>query len=144
MPELRSVSPPNTEPLLRWVFLAAIIVLTVVGLILGEALTSSFKDTPTTVVPIVLFAVGTSSLLLVRLVLLPQMARNPDVLPQALAAMGYAFAEAPATYGVVAAIMTGRGWVALPFGALAFAGWLVVKAFIAGHLAVAPEDFPRL
>jgi hypothetical protein len=116
--------------------------MTVLGLVLGASLTSTLDGAMRAVLPIILFGVGTGSLLLVRFVVLPQIARRADVQPQALASVGYAFAESPAIYGLVAAVMTGAGWLALPFGALAVVGWLSVRAFIAAHRVAAVEDFP--
>jgi hypothetical protein len=135
---------PNTEPVLRWIFFSAIFVMTAVGAIAGEAIDAAYEDTVRTVVPIVMLFVGVSGFLLARLIVLPQMARKADVLPQTLASAGYAFAEAPATYGVVAALIAGHGWVALPFGALALAFWSNVRSFIAVRFSAANEGFPRL
>jgi hypothetical protein len=135
---------PNTEPTLRWVFLVLIGLATIVGVITGEAFDISYEDTVRTIVPVLMFFVGISGFLLARLIVLPQMARKPDVLPQTLASAGYAFAEAPATYGVVAAIIAGHGWVALPFGALALIFWSNVRSFVAARFSTANEEFPRL
>ena len=136
---------PNTEPLLRWLFLSAIFVVTVAGVIAGETVDAPYEDTVRAVIPIVMFFVGITGFLFARLIVLPQMTRKADVLPQRLASAGYAFAEAPATYGLVAAIIAGHGWVALPFAALALVFWANVRSFIAAQQTSAPtEDFPRL
>jgi hypothetical protein len=135
---------PSTEPALRWAFLVAIVGVTVAGIILGEAITTEYDTSIRTFVPPVLFITGIGGILVMRFLLLPSAARKPEVLPQQLASMGYAIAEAPATYGLVAAIMRGEGWVAIPFGALALFGWLIARAFLASLRAATLEDFPRL
>ena len=135
---------PNSIAVLKWAFLGAILIVTGVGFFLGPHLEPSLEDDMRYVFGGVLFTVGVSSLLLVRYVVLPAMASHSGAKPQAIGTTAYAFAEAPATYGLVLAIMTAEGWAALPFGALALVGWLTMSNYITSIQAAAPVDFPRL
>jgi hypothetical protein len=93
----------------------------------------------------ILFYTGLSSMLVIRARLMPRMARNPAVRPHSLAVLGYTNADAAALSGLILAIMTGKGWLALPFGLLALISWLIVKSYLTG-LAGAKNDleFPRI
>jgi hypothetical protein len=128
---------------LKWVFLAAILIMTGVGFLLGPQLEPSLEDDMRYVLGGILLLVAVSSFLLTRYLVLPGMARQ-QAQPSAIATTAYSFAETPAIYGLVLAIMTAEGWVALPFGALALLLWVVMSNYVAGVQADEPEDFLRL
>ena len=122
----------------RWlpaVTLGAILWLTIIGLTVGPVTNSNVgidveKGISTLLVG-VLFAVGVVDLLTVRFLLLPSMIGNAQTLQDRdkVAITGYAFAVAPATYGVVISIVTGQGLLALPFGAIALYALSVVRSY---------------
>jgi len=135
--------PPNAVAVLKWAFLAAILIMTGVGFFLGPQLEPALEGGVRYVIGAALFLVAVSSSLLTRYLVLPGMARQ-KALPSAIATTAYSFAETPAIFGLVLAIMTAEGWVALPFGALALLSWAVMSNYVAGVQAAEPEDFPRL
>jgi len=135
--------PSNAVTVLKWAFLAAILIMTGVGFFLGPQLEPSLEDDMRYVLGGILLLVAVSSFLLTRYLVLPGMARQ-QAQPSAIASTAYAFAESPAIYGLVLAIMTTEGWIALPFGALALLCWLVMSNYVASLQAAAPVDFPRL
>jgi hypothetical protein len=128
---------------LKWAFLAAILIITGVGFFLGPQLEPSLEEDMRYAMGGILLLVAVSSFLLTRYLVLPGMARQ-QAQPSAIATTAYAFAETPAIYGLVLAIMTAEGWVALPFSALALLSWVAMSNYVAGVQAEEPEDFPRL
>ncbi len=123
----------------RWlpaVTLGAILWLTIIGLTVGPVTNSNVgidvgKGTGALLTGI-LVAVGVVNLLTVRFLILPPMAANAHTRRDRnrVAITGYAFTEAPAIYGVVTAIFTGEGVLALPFGAIALFAVFVVWSYL--------------
>jgi hypothetical protein len=75
--------------------------------------------------------------------LLPSMARAGSPAP-GMASTGYSFADGAAVFGLVSAIMTGEGLVAIPFGLVALVSWYLTKSFLSKVSEQKPEEFPRL
>jgi hypothetical protein len=112
--------------------LAAIAVATVIGCVVPLLIGSPAVDDSfvRSIVPIVLFVVAISNLIVVRYFTLPQMVaqyRAGEVEPRpsleqflsSVRVIALAFSVAPAIYGVVAAVMTGLAFVPLPFSVVA-------------------------
>jgi hypothetical protein len=81
-------------------------------------------------VPAVLGVIAVIEYFIVGATVLPATAARPGVRPSTTATLGYAYACAVSTYGVVAAFLTGEGWVAIPFGVLALLTWQRVNGFL--------------
>jgi F0F1-type ATP synthase membrane subunit c/vacuolar-type H+-ATPase subunit K len=140
-----SQSPQNVELMLRWVYTASILIITAIGAVLGPSVgpvdEGGFGDT----FAIVAFIIALVVFFVMRAVMLPALAANPVMPLQNLAIVGYAFAETPAILGLVAAFLSGRGWIALPFGLIS----LLAIAAASQYMRVVErrrggEDFPRL
>lgn len=136
--------PASTIVALKWAFVGAIIVQTIVAFILAPVLEPTIEGDMRYLLGGLFLLVGISSFFLTRFVVLPAMAKQPEVQPATIAAPAFGFAETPAIYGLVLAIMTGEGWVALPFSGVALAGMFVMSGYVASLESARPEDFARL
>jgi hypothetical protein len=134
----------NAIAILRWAYLATILVLTAVGFVVGPQMEPSLEGGLRYLVSAIAFMVAIVTLLLTLNLVLPAMARQPATPPPAIATIAYSFAEAPAIFGIVLALITGEGWLALPFGGVAIVAWLAMDNFVKGLLASQPEEFTRL
>ena len=86
---------------------------------------------------ILLLAVGISGATMMRFGTLSNMAVAQQGGQRANAVtLASAFAQAPASYGLAAAISTGRGAIALPFAALSLLSFFVLLSYV-------DEVFPR-
>ncbi len=112
--------------------LAAILCFTLIGIGLsrgGDIYVNVEKGTGAFIIA-VLVAVGIFNVATVRFHLLPRAIANPKAAPEAVVMVGYSFAVAPSIYGIVASIITGEGLLALPFGAIAIGGLVVVWSYL--------------
>jgi hypothetical protein len=50
------------------------------------------------------------------------------------------FAETPAVFGVVAAVLSGQGWRVLPFAVVALISWGIVRIYLEGLSRASGED----
>jgi hypothetical protein len=137
--------PKNLEAILRWSFIASILVITAVGLVLGPSIGPFDESGIGDSFAAIAFLVALVTFVMMRAVILPSMASNPAMPLQNLAIVGYAFAESPAILGLVAALLSGRGWVALAFGLVALLA-IASAAQYTMHVEQqrADLDFPRL
>ncbi len=141
----QSSLPESAVPLLGWAFLGAIIATTVVGFVVASGIESTMEDKTATLLTGVLILVAFTNLITIRGVVLPSMAKREDVNLSTLATIGYAFAESPAIFGVVAAITAGEGWRVLPFAIIALIGWGLVRSYLSSlQQAATADEFPRL
>jgi hypothetical protein len=133
----------NIEPVLRWAFMGAILITTGIGFVLGSSLTPILEEDMSLLLLAAFLVIASGQIIVTRYVVLPGVIANPtpDKNPAAIA---YGFAEAPATYGLVLAIMAGEGWMALPLGGVALVGWQIMRSYLAAREAAVPEDFPTL
>ena len=83
-----------------------------------------------TLVVAMLVVVGVVQLVVVRFLVLPGAISNPDATEEQTTILAYSFPQSAASYGLVASITTGNGFVALPLGAIAPLSWLVVRAYL--------------
>jgi hypothetical protein len=93
---------------------------------------------------LVLIGVGLSNILVTRFYLMPhqlksQVAGRREALESAKV-LGCAFAIAPAVYGLVAALFTGHGLIALPFFSISMVGFYAVWSFLQEHPVPAEPD----
>jgi hypothetical protein len=138
---------PNTEAILGWAFLGGIVIMTALAFVFAGIMPAEQRldNDIAYLLAAVLFFAGITSMIFSRGVLLPKAAANSITPPGSAASLGYSFAESPAIFGFVLAIMTGKAWLALPFGGLALISWLIVKSYLNG-LATSNRDleFPRI
>ena len=139
-----SADPNQAIRILGLAFLGGILLQTAVGLILGSLLEEPVLERgPGRTVVAALLVVGAANILVSRFVVLPMQAKS-DAPLASMASLAYAFADAPAVYGLVAAILVAEGLVAIPFGLLALLGWFVVRQFLTRLSAPSADDFPKL
>ena len=135
--------PARVARILGKAFLAATIIQTAVGVVLGSILEPIVEGSMATLLVGILLVVGIANVAMSRGMLMPSMAKARGPV-STLASTGYAFADAPAVYGLVSAIMTGEGLVAIPFGVVALVSWYLTKSFLSTVSEQKPEEFPRL
>ncbi|MGE0058848.1 MAG: hypothetical protein AB7P33_03595 [Dehalococcoidia bacterium] len=141
----QSPLPDSAVPLLGWAFLSAIAVTTAAGFVVANGIESTMEDNTATLLTGVLILVAFTNLITIRGVVLPSMAKRDDVNLSTIATVGYAFAESPAIFGVVAAVTAGEGWRVLPFAVIALVGWGLVRGYLANlQQVIAADEFPRL
>lgn len=127
------------------VFLGGILAMTAAAFIVSPLLDASLEADLTVLLTVIFLGVACVNLFTTRFVLLPGLLKKGEAPLVSVAIIGYAFAEAPAVYGLVLALMTAEGWRAAPFGAIAFISWLVVHRYITTVQQQSAEDeFPRL
>ena len=80
---------------------------------------------------VVLFLVGLTNVAVARFLLLPATARRQDATPDSLVIMGYTFAITPSIYGLVAVVLSGEGWMSLPFSLLSLVAVIDLRLYFA-------------
>jgi hypothetical protein len=108
--------------------LTGIGVATAVGLAISLMLDISASNAE--LIAPLLAGVEITSMLLVRLVVLPQAARGTPESRHSVPVVGYAFTMSPAVVGVVAAVFTGQWYVPLIFAAIALVAWVWIHSFV--------------
>ena len=111
-----------------WISLAAIALLTFVGLAQIGLLDSGPRFSPqiSAIIVAVLIVVGFLEIVVVRWFVLPRASEWSDELRESRVGSSYMFAVAPSVFGLVVSLFTGKGLLTLPFTALALAGLVVV------------------
>ncbi len=105
--------------------------LTVSGLVLGLAgLGLDLESGTATVAYVALMAAGVADPIAGRYLLLPRVASRPGASRAYLTVHGYPFAIAPALCAPVGAVVTGSGWLALPFGLIAVYAWFAIWTYL--------------
>lgn len=67
---------------------------------------------------VVLFLVSLTNVAATRFLMLPAMARQGAASLDSIIVVGYAFAITPTIYGLTGVVLSGEGWVSLPFSLL--------------------------
>lgn len=67
---------------------------------------------------VALFVVSLTNVAVSRFLILPATARRGDASPDTVVALGYLFALTPTLYGLTSVILSGEGWISLPFSLL--------------------------
>ena len=80
---------------------------------------------------VVLFIVSLTNVGVSRFLMLPAVARRRDASPDSVITMGYLFALTPTLYGVTSVILTGEGWISLPFTLLSLFAVLDLRVYFA-------------
>lgn len=116
---------------------AAVVIVAVLGLFAAlqapeatENYGVTFSHAGWTVV--VLFLVSLTNVAVARFFLLPAAARRQDAAPDSLVIMGYTFAITPSIYGLVAVVLSGEGWMSLPFSLLSLVAVIDLRLYFAG------------
>lgn len=81
---------------------------------------------------VALFMVSLTNVTVCRFLMLPAMARRPDGSPDRIISIGYLFALTPALYGVTSVILSGEGWISLPFTLLSAFAIVDLRVYFAG------------
>ena len=79
----------------------------------------------------VLFLVSLTNVAVNRLLVLPLMARRPDASPDGIIAVGYMLALTPTLYGLTSVVLSGEGWMSLPFALLALFAVVDLRVYFA-------------
>ena len=80
---------------------------------------------------VVLFVVSLTSVTVTRFLMLPAVARRRDAFPGSVITMGYLLALMPALYGLVGVVLSGEGWVSLPFSLLSLSAVVDLRVYFA-------------
>ncbi len=67
---------------------------------------------------VILFLVSLTNVAATRFLLLPAIARRPDASPDSVVTMAYTLAITPTIYGLISVVLSGEGWISLPFSLL--------------------------
>jgi len=137
--------PPETIKAVRFALLASIGAQTAVGAALGATVEPALAGDGRYAAAGGLFLAAVAGYVFARYL---TRRRTPDGQGgdwQTAAITEAAFAEAPATLGLVAAFLTGEGVFAVPFGIFAVFAWtLSAPRAPAEADKIGPEGFPRL
>lgn len=80
---------------------------------------------------VVLFGVSLTNVGVTRLLLLPAVMRHPEASPDSVVIMGYTLAVTPAIYGLISVVLSGQGWVSLPFSLLSLLAVIDLRFYFA-------------
>ena len=80
---------------------------------------------------LVLFLVSLTNVTVTRLLVLPNLRRRQDATLDRIAFTGYSLAITPSIYGLAGAILTGEGWVSLPFTLLSLFALVDLRFYVA-------------
>jgi hypothetical protein len=137
--EVNSIDPADHDIRPRYVGLTtrmAVALVVVLGLFAALQAPEATQNYGVTVTNpgwtvLVLFLVSLTNVGVARFILLPAVARRPDAAPDSVAFMGYAFAVTPSIYGLIAVILSGEGWMSLPFSLLSLLAVVDLRLYFA-------------
>jgi len=82
---------------------------------------------------VVLFVVSLTNAAVNRFLVLPAMARQGDVSPDGVVAVGYMLALTPTLYGLTSVVLSGEGWMSLPFSLLSLFAIVDLRLYFSGR-----------
>jgi hypothetical protein len=135
------------ERLSAWLlplFIGAAILITAAAFILtyGLGIGPTMGPGMSTLMVVIMLAIGLTNILHTRFYAMPKQLeaskRDERYGLESARTLGCAFALAPAIYGLVTAVFTGHGLIALPFLAISLIGFYAVWSFLQEH-PVPPE-----
>ena len=135
----------SAVPSLGWVSLAGILLTSAIGFIASGIVELAMEANQVTLYTGIMLLVGIVSVVSVRTIALPSMAKRDDLNLSTIAMTGYGYAEAAAILGAATAVFSGEGWRVLPFLVITLITWVLVRRYLDGLRPPATtEDFPRL
>jgi len=81
---------------------------------------------------VVLFAVSLTNVAVNRFLVLPAMARRADASPDGVITVGYMLALTPILYGLTSVVLSGEGWMSVPFSLLSLFAVVDLRLYFAG------------
>ena len=130
---------------LQGIFIFSTVVLTTLGVVLGPRLGPVFEGTTGWVVSAALGLISVLGLVSEGIVLKDQTKSADREAISRIATLGFAFAETTALYGLLIAIFTGEGLLAVPFGVFAMYKWLRSRNLVTRMVeAINNGEIPRL
>jgi hypothetical protein len=137
--------PPETIKALRLALLASIGAQTAIGAALGGVVEPALSGDERYAVAGALFLTGVAGYVFARYLTRRELRDGQSGDWQRAVITESAFAEAPATLGLVTALIAGQGLLAVPFGAFALLAWALSAPRTAAEAdKFGPEGFPRL
>jgi hypothetical protein len=80
---------------------------------------------------VVLFLVSLTNVVVTRFLMLPAMAKRSDMTPDGIIAAGYMLALTPTIYGLTSVVLSGEGWLSLPFTLLSLFAIVELRVYFA-------------
>ncbi|MEX2159627.1 MAG: hypothetical protein WEB04_09525 [Dehalococcoidia bacterium] len=122
----------RTMLLLRNLMIASVLIETIAAFIVTYLLEiGPTADTQMAFLTVASLAfIALSATAIVRFVLLPSIAKQDTEGRWTAHVLACSFSQAPATYGLVAAIISGHGLIALPFAAISLLSFFVLLSYV--------------
>jgi hypothetical protein len=130
---VKDAATPETWKILRTVFLAAILIATVAGVVASQLVETPAIDGTTAMrLSIALMSLSLTELVIARSIT-SKYAKNATRLLSPrdhAAAVGFMVAAAIAIYGLVLGSISAKWFYVVPFGVIAFIAWQMVNGFV--------------
>ncbi|HEX5141087.1 MAG TPA: hypothetical protein VFX19_09095 [Dehalococcoidia bacterium] len=130
---MKDAATPETWKILRTVFLAAILIATVAGVVSSQLVeTPPIEGSTATFVFVALLFVSVLEMALAKYVTSKSIENATGSLSprDQAAAVGFGMAAAIALYGLVMGSISGKWFYVVPFGVIAIVAWQMVGAFV--------------
>lgn len=115
---------PTTAPdTLSTVFLAQIVIATILGVVLSIVMDPVLAEDARTLIFLLFICIAVSEVIMARFVVQKQLREGAEGSRQQAIVLANAFAGAIAVYGLVIGILSGNWYFVIPFGIIALAAW---------------------
>ena len=120
---VREPSTADSSRTLSTVFLAQIVVATILGVVLSLALDLEMESSVANILFFLFICISISEVIMARFVVQKQLREGAEGSRQQAIVLANAFAGAIAVYGLVIGILSGNWYYVLPFGLISLAAW---------------------
>jgi hypothetical protein len=120
---VREPSTPDSSRTLSSVFLAQIVIATILGVVLSLALDPILAEDARTLIFLLFICIAISEVIMARFVVQKQLREGAEGSRQQAIVLANAFAGAIAVYGLVIGVLSGNWYYVIPFGVIALAAW---------------------
>ncbi len=115
--------PTTTPDNLSTVFLAQIVIATILGVVLSFALDPILEESGANLIFLLFICISISEVIMARFVVQKQLREGAEGARQQAIVLANAFAGAIAVYGLVIGILGGFAYFVVPFGVIALFAW---------------------
>jgi F0F1-type ATP synthase assembly protein I len=129
---VRKPETADSSRLLSTVFLAQIVVATIVGVVLSVAMDAVMEPALANLIFVVFLSISVSEVIMARHVVRQQLARDEEGARLQASVLASAFSGAIAVYGVVIGILSGHWYFVVPFGVIGFLAWQYLHRLVEG------------
>jgi hypothetical protein len=120
---VREPSTADSSRTLSTVFLAQIVIATILGVVLSLALEPVLEESPAKLFFVLFICVAISEVIMGRFVVIKQINQGGEAARQQATVLANAFAGAIAVYGLIIGVLSGHWYYVIPFGVIAFIAW---------------------